>query len=176
LFSLLSHPPPRLEMYNIQPLPTKKVIVLDPWVEPFPAPGPKPWRVGSNMEATHTPELLILNSEGFTLWDVHFQQLQEIVKIWDSFGAKLYTLIGSRHISFSDINLLVRTGQKRKDAKHLLKVIAELSSGWMDDHFKDVLSRHTVVKDPQIEKFHAKGKTEWSRRFVGNVGDIIVHD
>lgn len=88
-----------------------KALVLDPWLEPFPAPGPTPYSqynnesvdtlldaeeplssqnssstniasVSSN-EKLPSPRVLVINSEAFTLWDVHFKRLVEVMSLWD---------------------------------------------------------------------------------------------
>lgn len=183
VLSLLSRPPPTLAMHELQPLPTKIAIALDPWLEPFSTPGPKPWHIESSAEqhVGHIPKLLVLNSEGFTLWDGHFQQLEEIVRVWNESDentcARLYSIMRSRHISFSDFLILASRGQRRRDAMKLLGIIVELSSAWMDGNFDDVLSHHVVVKDPPIEKKTKPrtGEKGWDRQFVGNLGDIVDH-
>jgi len=57
LFHLLSTPPDE----GFSPLPISHALFLDPWLLPFPKPGPKPINPESKIKA------LILHSEEFTL-------------------------------------------------------------------------------------------------------------
>ncbi len=69
---VMQMPPPD----SFELLPLKGVLVLDPWVDPLPLPGPLPT---VNLKR---PSLAIINSEGFTLWRNHFQLLKDIVLHW----------------------------------------------------------------------------------------------
>jgi platelet-activating factor acetylhydrolase len=101
-FSILSTHPP--EPYKS--LPISKCLVLDPWLDPFSSPGPGPIKrsnKGNDVngavedvdagaphdETDKFPRMLIINSEGFTLWTDHFTRCDVAAK---TFGAKLFTL------------------------------------------------------------------------------------
>lgn len=68
-------------------LPIEKVILLDPWLEPLPLPG--------NLPIAHDnrPPLLVMNSEGFTLWKDHFTMLEELVSDWRQSGEDAAALV-----------------------------------------------------------------------------------
>ena len=82
--SVLSNPPPALpdsrDKERLEALPITHALVLDPWLEPLPSPGPVP-RVEVTRDA-RAPQVLIINSEEFTLWRDHFARLQDVVREW----------------------------------------------------------------------------------------------
>lgn len=87
--SVLSNPPPALPGSpgdkRLEALPLTHALVLDPWLEPLPSPGPAP-----RVEATRgarASRVLIINSEEFTLWRDHFARLQGVVREWRQPGA-----------------------------------------------------------------------------------------
>ena len=117
-FSLLSNPLPTSEY---APIPTTHALVLDPWLEPLPSPGPAPYSVqnaiinpelttlssGSSSESTlqesgtdisdvlkpkPLPRMLVLNSDPFTLWKDHFERLKGVVEAWEPNGRRVLTL------------------------------------------------------------------------------------
>ena len=125
--SLLSTRP--LEGYNA--IPVERAIVLDPWLEPLPSPGPSPLTldaaskiskqensVGSSMAAADGalpdirqlktnvdhPSMLVINSETFTLWKDHYARLQEVVAGWEPQGDRILTIGNSRtyHVVYSN--------------------------------------------------------------------------
>jgi platelet-activating factor acetylhydrolase len=82
-------------------------LALDPWLEALPLPGPIPYSHPSATTSTIStskstavhfengpsqPELLVIDSEGFTLWNDHFTRLKSIVKEWAPGGRRLLTL------------------------------------------------------------------------------------
>lgn len=92
-------------------IPVRDTLILDPWLEPLPSPGPTPYS-GVGQGVTHDnatvagdqfngdaedgsghigSRLLVINSEAFTLWTSHFERLKETVKGWGP-DAKLVTL------------------------------------------------------------------------------------
>jgi platelet-activating factor acetylhydrolase len=110
--SILSTPPPS----GHEHLPIAQTLVLDPWLEPLPAPGPVPHLkrldnanadgdtlqddtavtdaslsppLGRNPDL---PRMLVINSETFTLWEDHFSRLQLVVKAWEPEGKRIITL------------------------------------------------------------------------------------
>lgn len=58
-------------------IPVSHGLVLDPWLEPLPSPGPAPDNSSSRL-----PKLMVINAEGFTLWTEHFKRLEEMVPSW----------------------------------------------------------------------------------------------
>jgi platelet-activating factor acetylhydrolase len=92
------------------PIPITKALVLDPWLEPLPLPGPLPIvsysqdrskveSVASSLDTTvvdgknhEPPRILVLNSEAFTLWKDHYIRLQEVINAWEPQGGRLLTL------------------------------------------------------------------------------------
>lgn len=61
-------------------IPVSHGLVLDPWLEPLPSPGPAPDI--SQIPSSGYPKLLAINAEGFTLWTEHFKRLEEAVPAW----------------------------------------------------------------------------------------------
>lgn len=104
-------------MEGFSRIPVERTIILDPWLEPLPSPGPVP--LGSSpssrinaaeevvnseamvissrendlaaLEVSH-PRMLVINSETFTLWKDHYARLQEVVAGWEPHGGKILTL------------------------------------------------------------------------------------
>jgi platelet-activating factor acetylhydrolase len=91
VFSVLSNAPPSPSVVSpgrdatYPELPIHSAVILDPWLEPIPDPGPLPYP-----EKTKTPRMLVLQSEGFTLWADHFGRLLKAVKQWR--GGRVLTL------------------------------------------------------------------------------------
>ena len=77
-FAMLSDLPPKEE--DVSPIPVSHGLVLDPWLEPLPSPGPKPF-TGHHSPSKH-PKLMVINSEGFTLWEDHFKRVEQMVPTW----------------------------------------------------------------------------------------------
>jgi platelet-activating factor acetylhydrolase len=107
---LSTKPPP--EYKNI---PVNKALILDPWLEPLPSPGPAPLQSDSssitdsvtfsldrtivNKESVlasdrddQLPRVLVLNSEVFTLWKDHYSRLQDVISAWEPQGKRIMTL------------------------------------------------------------------------------------
>jgi len=77
-------------------------IALDPWIEP----------VKQDRAENYSTPLLVINSEPFTVWTSHFQQLRKLAgRFTDSY---LFTIAGSVHTAFSDINLLLPSWLNRR--------------------------------------------------------------
>ena len=83
--SILSSAPPE----NEPSMPVQKALILDPWLEPLPSPGPVPHQ---RFKEEHLPSILIINSEKFTLWKDHFERLIEVGKSWTEGGWELLTI------------------------------------------------------------------------------------
>ena len=87
LVVILSNPPPS----GHPPLPIRKCVVLDTWLEPLPSPGPAPLGAfrhttaeeneGSTTKAFNIP-MIFINSEQFTVWKGHFKRLLSLVAEW----------------------------------------------------------------------------------------------
>ncbi|KAF5359052.1 hypothetical protein D9758_004751 [Tetrapyrgos nigripes] len=182
LFSILStHPPERYE-----PLPVSTCLVLDPWMDPFPSPGPVPLKQMHKASdeqsalngngAPHDdmtgklPRMLIINSEGFTLWTDHFERLQLAAK---AFGATLLTL-----------------GRNKTSVK-LMGMIATLSVQFLDGESLDTNESVQSALDQALHESHTKVRIlnsvpekivvgKWGdgsdkHKMVGNLGDVIIH-
>lgn len=63
----------------------KKVVTLDPWLDPVPIPSVTPEAYPG------MPKLLVINSFGFTMWGVHFARLMNMVQQADG---NLMTILG----------------------------------------------------------------------------------
>lgn len=94
------------------------MICLDPWLEPLASEDPTPvnnecreltlqylmyharltWAF-LTPSATSPVSSLVINSEGFTLWDSHFERLQRILRGWNT--TELLTL-GALHTHIPD--------------------------------------------------------------------------
>ncbi|KAF8204697.1 platelet-activating factor acetylhydrolase, isoform II-domain-containing protein [Pholiota molesta] len=188
-----------LEGYT--PIPVDRVVILDPWLEPLPSPGPVP--IGkttpspngtvtdasfrSSLEKTVSlasqtagietdthishPRMLVINSETFTLWKDHYARLQEIVAGWAPEGGKIMTIVGSVHVSFSDFPVLPIVG--RKNARPIMETILKLSLSFLDDTLEDTL-KTIPTTDMEVKVIGVKKDGKPKRRLVGNVGDVIT--
>ncbi|KAF8195710.1 platelet-activating factor acetylhydrolase, isoform II-domain-containing protein [Mycena galopus ATCC 62051] len=179
--SIVSSPPPPA----YAPIPISKVLLYDPWLEPLPSPGPAPTSRTSSVSEPSSSEsaplkptdcppeqMLVINSQVFSLWTMHFTRLTEVVKAWEPQGRRLLTLIGSQHASFSDFPVLpvVRT----KPAEKLIDVIATLTVAFLDGTLDAALERVPTKK--YEEKIIGKRKDGRPKRtIVGDVGDVVVH-
>lgn len=192
--------------------------MLDPWVDPLPSPGPSPHTNPSSVpgeQSSETPRLLVINSEGFTLWDEHFNRLAGVIKAWNDAArsdgssssqsheagapkssqetekekvsgsrATLLTLVRSQHVSFSDFGVLVPFGRYARDGRLYLSMTADLALAFLDDNegrgddkLGEVLGRMRQVEG-KVEEFNTHkpdSETEWKKRIVGEVGDVVVH-
>ncbi|KAJ7684003.1 platelet-activating factor acetylhydrolase, isoform II-domain-containing protein [Mycena rosella] len=173
------------------PLPVTKVLLYDPWLEPLPTPGPTP-TASISRPSTSTlsegtppseseselksssalPKMLVINSQVFSLWKDHFSRLAGVVDAWEPQGRRLLTLVGSKHVSFSDFPVLplVRT----KAATTLMERTAMLSLAFLDGTLDAALERVPTRK--MVEKVIGKRKDGRPKRtIVGEVGDVVVH-
>lgn len=83
LFSLLQSRPPG----GFSRIPLCQAIALDPWVDPLPMPAPP---TAAKEDKPDVP-LLVINSEGFTLWKTHFRRVLGVVK---DAGGSFVTIVG----------------------------------------------------------------------------------
>lgn len=190
VLSILSTKPPP----EYASMPVTNALVLDPWLEPLPSPGPFPVSSDSpttesvtksatsslldldnscilNGSDTFLPRILVLNSESFTLWTDHYQRLQDVVRCWEPRGQRIITLIGSKHMSFSDVLTLPLLSTSR--ARKLIDVISKLSIAFIEGNLEQVLEL-TPSRKMEVE-IVGKNKSGWpKRKLVGSVGEIIV--
>ncbi|KAJ4478305.1 platelet-activating factor acetylhydrolase, isoform II-domain-containing protein [Lentinula aciculospora] len=186
MFSILSSKSPvgpRVEPYPR--IPVRDTLILDPWLEPLPSPGPAPFsgagvkndnaavtvndelnenaednrRFPEDATANNGPigsRLLVINSEAFTLWTSHFDRLTEVVKGWGS-DAKLITLLKAAHTSFSDYHVFPLVGNKA--SARLLGIISQLSLAFLDHSENDWPSKEVLKStDVQVEILHTMPK------------------
>ena len=83
---MLSGPPPKL--VDVSCIPILHCLVLDPWLEPLPSPGPEPFT--DQPCEVRRPELMVVDAEGFILWKDHFKCIEGMVPAWS--GSVLVTL------------------------------------------------------------------------------------
>ncbi|PFH51356.1 hypothetical protein AMATHDRAFT_175231 [Amanita thiersii Skay4041] len=193
--SILSTSPPDEHEH----IPITKTLILDPWLDPLPTPGPIPLtkanpatnldEVNSSVESSigatvveeepgwvlfkrnpNLPRMLVLNSETFTLWTEHFARLQEVVKAWEPEGEKIVTLVGSVHTSFSDFPILPLA--RRKRARILMDIIVQLALSFLDSDLEQATDVPKREMEVRIVGVKPNGKPK--RKLVGNLGDIIV--
>ncbi|KAF8165535.1 platelet-activating factor acetylhydrolase, isoform II-domain-containing protein [Crassisporium funariophilum] len=194
VLSLLSSEP--LEGYS--PIPVIRSVILDPWLEPLPSPGPVPLpkEIHSNgidavqsmmtsLEGTNLssnknnnidngsihPRMLVINSETFTVWKDHFARLQEVVAGWEPQGGRIMTIVGSEHVSFSDFPVLPII--RKKAARPILDTIANLSLAFLDDSLEEAL-RDVPTRKMEIKIVGVKKDGKPKKKLVGNVGDVIA--
>ncbi|KAJ3811717.1 platelet-activating factor acetylhydrolase [Lentinula aff. lateritia] len=179
VFSILSSMSPMAPGKNTYPrIPVRDTLILDPWLEPLPSPGPTPY--SDAQDSGHVGfRLLVINSEAFTLWTSHFERLKETVKGWGP-DAKLVTLLQSAHTSFSDYHVFPLIGNKA--GARLMDVISKLSLSFLNNSSNDWLSESEMKSTADIlyrmpEKI-VTGKWKDGRnrhRLVGEVGQVVVH-
>ncbi|CAL1701106.1 unnamed protein product [Somion occarium] len=180
VLSILSEPPPTLYAAQFDPIPFNHALALDPWVDPLPSPGPSPWQVEESLRHSPTPpELLVINSEDFTFWDEHFDRLKQIVETWNQSDnvakATLLTILRCKHISFSDVELLLPFGRRKRAARKLIDIIFDLSDAFLDNRLEDALRYHQLRDDKTEWVRKPKKEKEGKRRLVGELGDIVRH-
>ena len=162
-----------------------KAVVLDPWVEPLPSPVPETSALGSSLQdhPRTPPELLVINSEAYTIWPENFEPLKEILHTWNGdsketptpkgLRARLCTLVRAEHQSFSDFKLLFAWGKKVQEELEFLNTTSELSLAFLDGDFDAALEKRPKASGEIETVGERDGKKEV--RLVGNPGEIIVH-
>lgn len=96
----------------------ERAVVLDPWLEPLPTPGPVLYTnsastqeaaIKSSIEEASSPNegnvptsdlkfkaghsrMLVINSETFTLWKDHYARLKDSMAQWGPGGGRILTL------------------------------------------------------------------------------------
>ena len=78
---------------SLPPIPIKRAIALDPWLEPLPKPA------SSHRGHAGFPPLLVANSPGFSVWSGHFERLARLVQ--DAKGWLVTVMNGSRKLIFT---------------------------------------------------------------------------
>jgi len=171
VFSMLSEPPPKRE--DVPSIPVSHGLVLDPWLEPLSSPGPEPF-IYQSLELKH-PKLMVVNAEGFTLWKNHFKRVEEIMPAWP--GSVLVTVVGARHISFSDIPIMLPFLNRSSTARPIMDVIKTLVLSFLDDTLsKDICDLNT--RKLEI-KYDQSWFWFWARvpkpRLLGRPSDVVIH-
>lgn len=197
LLSILSNPPPTSPSGDgFNPLPITKAIAMDPWLEPFPTPGPTLPKPDSQSTFDNPPQLLIINSEGFTLWGEHFDRIEGLAKTWGDGPKKactLLTLPTALHINFSDFPLFLprRPRDRQGNARSLLSIVHRLSSrflagdlgqatgdksGFLGELRKEGRLRSLEVElIPGKQQVDEKGTLSWKgRKLKGTTGDVVL--
>lgn len=194
---LSSSPPPQPSLQRYSRLPVRDAIILDPWLEPFPTPGPTPFsstpaslngntehiQNGNGSFSYNNTRLLVINSEAFTLWTSHFKRLAGVVNGWNS-NAKLVTLVQAAHISFSDYRLFPLIGNKA--SAHLMDVISQLSISFLDrqsdpewtveEALRNAGPGVQILKDAPKKIVVGKFKDGSDKyRWIGEAGQVIIH-
>lgn len=93
-FTILSTDPPAGVS---APIPVHKALILDPWLEPIPSPGPRPPQGPGDV----LPQLLVINSEKFSLWKDHFARLIGVVQAWEPEKRRILTICEFIRIRFT---------------------------------------------------------------------------
>ncbi|KAJ7765061.1 platelet-activating factor acetylhydrolase, isoform II-domain-containing protein [Mycena maculata] len=181
VLSVLSTPPPS----PYPPIPISKVLLYDPWLEPLPLPGPSPttsvsertfadtdMELDAEKPGVHREEMLVINSEIFSLWKDHFTRLAGVVDAWEPQGRRLLTLVGSRHAHFSDFPQLplVRTKVAAVQRDRVAKLTLAFLDGKLDVALEQVPTRKMEIKTVGTRK---DGRPK--RMIIGDVGDVVVH-
>ncbi|KAG8711424.1 hypothetical protein FRC08_015913 [Ceratobasidium sp. 394] len=164
--SLLSSPPPE----GHPQLPIEKVVLLDPWLDPLPLPGTLP------VAYADRPPLLIMNSEGFTLWKEHFEMLEQLVTDWRHQKhecATLVTIVRCKHHFYSDFALFVPFGETKRVGMGVLDSAHKLTMAYFNGTLAEELKGKRGM---EIEPMPGKDKYgEGNRQIRGQPGELIVH-
>ncbi|KAF8663408.1 hypothetical protein AX16_000980 [Volvariella volvacea WC 439] len=191
MLSILSSHPPQ----EYSRIPVSHALVLDPWLEPLPTPGPVPistlqQKPNANIQLNSLsdktfddqpllnegkrlglPRMFVLNSEVFSVWKDHFQRLKEVVEAWEPAGGRIVTLVGSKHSSFSDFHVLPLIGSSA--SKQFIKMIGDLSVAFFDDRTEKAVQEFPSRK-MEIQIIGVKKDGKPKKKLVGNIGDIII--
>ncbi|KAG6854880.1 hypothetical protein C0991_012070 [Blastosporella zonata] len=208
VLSILSSNPPQQYLH----IPITHVLILDPWLEPLPFPGPVPISqspaelVAQSTPATELaldrtesgrdsrlPQMLVINSETFTLWKDHYARLESVVKAWEPEGGRLLTLgtvqkfllkclyiptekypiltVSSKHEAFSDFPSLPVI--RSSSAKTLTDILSKLSIAFLDGNLEEALGS-TSTRKMEIKIVGKKKDGKPRRKLIGSAGDVIV--
>ncbi|KAI9507512.1 platelet-activating factor acetylhydrolase, isoform II-domain-containing protein [Russula earlei] len=169
VFALLTELSPKAD--DVSHIPVSRNIILDPWLEPLASPGPVPI-IDPRLKSKHH-KTLVINSESFTLWQDHFRRLKEVVPAWPE--STLVTVVGAKHMSFSDIPFLTPIPIRDRAARPIINVIKTLALSFLDDTLPE------VIRDLHKRKLEIKSDRSWflakkpKRRLVGQPGDAVIH-
>lgn len=166
IFTILSTDPP---VDVSAPIPVHKALILDPWLEPIPSPGPCPPPQGPG---DALPQLLVINSEKFSLWKDHFARLIGVVQAWEPERRRVLTILRSQHESFSDFALLPLVS--RRAARIVMDRIMELSEAFIDGSI-DTFVDETATRKMEIRIVGKKPDGSPQRQLVGEVGELIAY-
>ncbi|GAA5969320.1 hypothetical protein JCM11641_007550 [Rhodosporidiobolus odoratus] len=179
-------------------------IALDPWADPIP-PAPAPSSLSATPSRTSNPAptaapassgeekdkvpldikvpLLVINSESFTLWRVHYKLVRGIVEAVEGGKGWLMTLIGSIHTSFSDFPTLSPYLSRRSGSRvqpnlathQIVEICFEFLSG--QGTAGAVLGKEVEEGDDRGARPGEGEKEEGGKRRVmeGEVGGIRMH-
>lgn len=163
VLSILSNDPPN----NQTPIRAHQALILDPWIEPLPVSG----TYLTSHYRENTLEMLIINSEPFTLWKDHFERLKDLVSSWELSRLKLLTIVRSRHVSFSDFPTLplVSTKTTRLVMNRISSLCLTFLDGNTNEKIDSLLPKRMVVK---VTGRRSDGRPK--RQLVGNPGDIVI--
>ncbi|KAG8930626.1 hypothetical protein FRC02_003953 [Tulasnella sp. 418] len=157
--SILSNPPPE----DHEPIHISKMVLLDPWLDPLPLPGPIP------SPDISRPPLCIIASEAFTIWDSHFARLKEMCKDWSSsedVPPHLMTIVRSKHQEFSDFAVLGLRSRTR--ATQVLSTVQDtimkFLSGRLDAELEGK-ARAMVIEESGQKRY-----------IQGEAGELHVHE
>jgi platelet-activating factor acetylhydrolase len=119
------------------------------------------------------PELLIINSEGFTLWDAQFASLQRCASAFAP--SRILTVVKAQHISFSDFPLITpRRFHGGVGGKKVLNGIGTLAEAFLEGQVglgdPELAVEGVFTRKMMVEK-NAKGENV----LLGEVGDVVVH-
>ncbi|KAF9247381.1 platelet-activating factor acetylhydrolase [Melanogaster broomeanus] len=169
VLSILSNAPPDNEPW----IPVQKALLLDPWLEPIPSPGPIPHH---GFREHPLPRIVVINSENFTLWKDHFERLTDVAGSWEKYQWKLLTVARAQHTSFSDFPILPLAS--RKAARLILEKILQLSLAFLDadsDASSSEAIANSSAKKMEVIVIGQRDDGRPRRQIVGDVGDVIVH-
>ncbi|KIJ70137.1 hypothetical protein HYDPIDRAFT_77500 [Hydnomerulius pinastri MD-312] len=163
VLSILSNDPPENEPF----IPTQKALILDPWLEPLPSPGPLPHHT---FREHALPRILVINSENFTLWKDHFERLTEVAGSWEKNQWQLLTIARAQHTSFSDFPVLPLAS--RKGARLILNKIMNLSLKFLDSDGAETVAELSAKK-MEVRVIGQRPDGRPKRQIVGDLGDVI---
>ncbi|KAG6869331.1 hypothetical protein C0993_000084 [Termitomyces sp. T159_Od127] len=186
VLSILSSNPPSEYMH----IPVSHALVLDPWLEPLPLPAlipillsqdpaqlsipnakpnNSPQDESQDSQDGWLPQMLVINSEVFTLWKDHYERLQNVVKAWEPQGGRLLTL--GKHEAFSDFPSLPIIGSSA--ANTIMNIISKLSIAFLNNELEEDLSSASI-REMEIKVIGKRKDGKPKRKLIGDVGDIIV--
>jgi platelet-activating factor acetylhydrolase len=114
----------------------------------------------------------VINGEGFTLWEEHFERLGLLMRMWAPEGRRLLTVVRAYHHYFSDVYMLPILRRHVPTASPVMDVIEKLCVAFLEDRLEEGLEG-VKTRPMEIEWFEEKGKSK--QRLVGDVADVVVH-